>query len=259
MTKVVLYLRASTPEQNTFVQRQMCQQYIEDNRYTVINTIDEKRSAYNNTHRRALFKFIQNLANEEPFDKLVIYSYDRFSRNIIDALEMVRYLDEFNITLESVIDNIDYSTPDGRKKLAEKFILTQYESDINSFRSKANIAYRRQFNINVTTPPFGQKIEPVKRDKIIKNEEEVKIMEFIKCAKQGGLTSDELTVMMNSIRDLCGDRIGVIDEDDEIVNPTRPMSYREISDILNSCEVKKRKRSWTPSSVAHVAKRKCVL
>ena len=32
---------------------------------------------------------------------------------------------QFNITLESVIDNIDYSTPDGRKKLAEKFILTQ--------------------------------------------------------------------------------------------------------------------------------------
>lgn len=253
--KVVLYLRISTPEKNTLVQRQICEHYIHEKGYDVVQIIDENRSGYKNLHLRKLFSFLQNLENEQPFDKLIVYSYDRFSRNIVDGLEMVRRLDEFGIKLESVVDNIDYCTPDGRKRLAEKFILTQYESDINSFRSKAAKLFPREFNLRFH-PPYGQRVEPVKQDKYIVDDKESKILEFIRSAKQGGLTSDELTDMMWNIGDLDdGDRIGIVDEDGDVQDPARPMSYGEISQILNSCGVKKRKRSWTPVEVARVSKR----
>ncbi len=255
MTKVVLYLRASSPEQNTDIQRHLCNKYIAEKGYEVVQVIDEKISGYRNTERRQIFKFIQDLA-EPCFEKLIIYAYDRFSRNIIDGLEMIHALEEKGVTVESVIDNIDYTTPDGRKRLAEKFVVAQYESDLISHRVNMSINYRRNFGCYIGPVPYGKRLEPIHRKDMINNDEEAKVMEFIAYAKRGGVTSDRLTEMINKIKQQEPDEIiGTFDADNNLIEPTHPMSNREISDILNDCNIKKRKRSWTPDIVAKTAKR----
>lgn len=255
MSRVVLYLRVSSPEQHTHMQKQICEKYINEKQYKIIKIIEEKCSGYKNTNKRQLFTFLQNLDNEEQFDKLIIYSFDRFSRNIIDGIEMVQMLEDRNIIVESVIDNINYTTPYGRKMLAEKFIMAQYESDLISFRVKESNKFKRSFGLHIGCAPFGKRIEPVHKKDLIDDKEEQKIINFIEKAKSGGLTSEELTKMINEIKELeTDDIIGTFDEKNKLIEPAKPMTHNEISTILNDCNIKKRKRSWTPRGVSRVIK-----
>lgn len=250
MKRVILYLRVSSPEQHTHIQKQQCIEYVKANNYKLIDIIEEKKSGYKNNENRFLYTFIQNLKNTNNFDTLLIYSYDRFSRNLIDGLEMINALENKNIVVESVIDNIDYSTPFGRKMLVEKFAICQYESDLISFRVKKSCEFKRTFGLYVGNCPFGKKIDPIKKTRLINNEEEQKIITFIKKAKRGGSTSEELTNIIKSIVEIEDDDVvGWYDKDNNLVNPARPMTNSDIAGILNDFNVKKRKRSWSSSSV----------
>ncbi len=255
MTNVVLYLRVSSPEQNTHIQKLLCDKYIAQHGYKLIKTITEHKSAYKKNLTRELAKFIQNPDNLTNFSKLIVYNYDRFSRNIIDGIDMIEYLKQHNIIVESVIDNINYETPCGRKALAERFVLAQYESDLISHRVRQAYDYKRYFGLHIGAPPFGKRIEPIQKRILINNCEEQKIINFIKLAKQGGLTSQELTNIVNDIKPLePDDIIGTFDKNNKPIEPSPSMSNQDISEILNDCNIRKRSRSWTPQSVAKLIK-----
>jgi site-specific DNA recombinase len=256
MTKVVIYLRASSPEQHTNIQRQICEKHCIDKEYEIVKIISEKSSAYRNGNKRILFDFLRNIDSNAAFDKLIFYSYDRFSRNIVDGIEMVQFLNDRKISIESVLDNIDYNTPAGRKMLFERFVLAQYESDLISHRVKTANEFKRNFGLYIGPTPFGKTIDPIHKKDLLDNKNEQKIINFIKLAKDGGLTGDELTNMLNDIKELEEDDvIGTYNKDNELVEPAEPMSNKEISDILNDCKIRKRRRSWTPTSVRNVAKK----
>lgn len=255
MTKVVLYLRVSSPEQHANIQKFQCIEYINKYNYELIDIIEEKHTAYKNNENRVLFKFIQNIQPNQ-FDKLIIYSYDRFSRNVIDGIEMMQVLEKNNIALESVNDNIDYSTPQGRKLVVERFALSQYESDLISHRVKSANNYKRCFGLYIGNVPFGKKLEPIQRKKLINDNEEQKVINFIKCAKQGGYTSEELTNIIKSMTDIKEDDIvGSFDHKNRLIDPSEPMSNCDIASILNDFNIKKRKRMWTPGSVSYELKK----
>lgn len=50
----------------------------------------------------------------QPGDTLIVNSLDRLARDVAEAVSMIKYLDKKGITLVSVKENIDYSTPSGR-------------------------------------------------------------------------------------------------------------------------------------------------
>jgi site-specific DNA recombinase len=136
--RVVLYIRVSSPEQNTNMQRLIVENYANECDYEIVKIIEEKGSAYGTTITHNLYEFLLNLDSFESFDKIVVYSFDRLSRNVINGIEIVQLFEQHNITIESVADNVDYTTPFGRKCLIEKFVAAQYESDVMLFKQLNN-------------------------------------------------------------------------------------------------------------------------
>ena len=54
--------------------------------------------------------------------------------------------------------------------------MTQYESDLISYRVNNSIAYRRNFGVHIGSVPYGKRIEPVHKKELIDNIEEQKLL-----------------------------------------------------------------------------------
>jgi len=259
--RVVLYIRVSSPEQNTNMQRLIVENYANECDYEIIKIIEEKGSAYGTTITHNLNEFLLNLDSFESFDKFVIYSFDRLSRNVINGIEIVQLLEQHNVTVESVADNVDYTTPFGRKCLIEKFVAAQYESDVKSFRSRETMKWKRNFGLYVGKAPYGYRIEPVHKKELIVNQNEMQIIDFIKAAQQTDVSIEEINEMFNEIKAFTKQQQNQQSENESEneheIKQEPPLSAKEISDLLNQTNVRKRKRSWTPTGVRYLSKRQC--
>jgi DNA invertase Pin-like site-specific DNA recombinase len=259
--RVVLYIRVSSPEQNTNMQRLIVENYANECDYEIVKIIEEKGSAYGTTITHNLYEFLLNLDSFESFDKIVVYSFDRLSRNVINGIEIVQLFEQHNITIESVADNVDYTTPFGRKCLIEKFVAAQYESDVKSFRSRETMRWKRNFGLYVGKAPYGYRIEPVHKKELIVNQNEMRIIDFIKAAQQTDVSTEEINEMFNEIKAFTKQQENRQSENDSEteyeIKQEPPLSVKEISDLLNQTNIRKRKRSWTPTGVRYLSKRQC--
>ncbi len=111
MKRVIAYARISNEDQSHFSisgQVEQITEYAFRNNYDLIETfIDEGQSAKNFERKswRKLEAFLK--ANYKYIDYLVVLKYDRFSRNIQEALTVIQKLeDEYNIKILSISEPI---------------------------------------------------------------------------------------------------------------------------------------------------------
>lgn len=128
----VVYLRVSTKKQdqtNYSIEKQLfkCSEYIFKKKYKIIDVIKDVSSAYNNKNRR-LYNLIDN-NDYKNIDRIIVYSFDRFSRNKNDGLRIVNKLLKKNIFVESVTEDIDYTSKKGYKQLKKYLFNAQLHSD----------------------------------------------------------------------------------------------------------------------------------
>ena len=64
--------------------------------------------------RRPVFRQLLEDARRGDFDAVVVHTLDRWSRNQRVTLETLGYLAKSNVSLVSITENIDYTTPQGR-------------------------------------------------------------------------------------------------------------------------------------------------
>ena len=64
--------------------------------------------------RRPVFKYLLEDATKDQFDVVVVHTLDRWSRNQRVMLESISILAKSNVSLVSITENIDYSTPQGK-------------------------------------------------------------------------------------------------------------------------------------------------
>lgn len=258
-TRVVLYIRVSSPEQNTNMQRLIVENYANECDYEIVKIIEEKGSAYGTAITHNLYEFALNLDSFESFDKFVVYSFDRLSRNVINGIELVQLFEQHNIVVESVIDNVDYTTPFGRKCLIEKFVAAQYESDVKSFRSRETMKWRRNFGLYVGKVPYGYRVEPVHKKELIEDQFEKQVVDFITAAQQTDVSIEEINEMFNEIKTFAQQKqqCQQQQQDQSEIKSEPPLSVTFISDLLNQSNIRKRKRSWTPTGVRYLNKRAC--
>lgn len=75
-----------------------------------------------------------------PGDALVIWRFDRLGRNAAGLLALVEELRAKDIRLVSLKEGLDIGTPAGRLMLTMLAAMAQFESDVNSERTKAGMA-----------------------------------------------------------------------------------------------------------------------
>ena len=157
---VIIYARVSTDEQanrgyGIESQEMAAKDYVRRNGYNLLSVIREDFSAktFNRPEWQKLMDYIKS--NKGLVQRLVVLKWDRFSRNVIDTLEMARKLRKMGVTIDCIEQPIDLDNPDALISFAISAAVSETENTKISLRTKAGM---RQASLNgcwVGKPPLG--------------------------------------------------------------------------------------------------------
>ncbi len=162
MKQAIAYIRISTKDQSNF-SLQGQEQYIRDfaakNGYAILNVFkDDGQSAKN--FDRPDWKLLQKFCkeNHQQVDALIVAKYDRFSRNLKDALNMIEMLEEkYKITILSALEPImmETSSPYFFQFRTQMLMGAQVEWLIIRQRTRQGIRTGLKAGRYFTGAPFG--------------------------------------------------------------------------------------------------------
>ncbi|MFP3599510.1 recombinase family protein [Chryseobacterium sp. SIMBA_029] len=136
-----LYIRVSTDEQadKGYSQRdqlERLERYCKQNDLTVGQTIFEDHSA-KNFNRPEWAKYISYIKKRSTKSDFVLFTkWDRFSRNAGDAYQMIKLLENHNISPQAIEQPLDTSIPENKMMLAIYLAAPEVENDrraLNTF------------------------------------------------------------------------------------------------------------------------------
>lgn len=161
MIRAVIYIRFSSKMQaesySIEYQQEECLKHIERKGYKFIKAyIDEAKTGKRKAGREALEEMLYD-AGRDKFDRIIVFSFSRSFRNTRDALNTNHELKEkHGITIESVIEPIDLSSPHGKFSGTNLFAMHELQSDITAahVRSGMYIAAKQGYYLGASVP-FG--------------------------------------------------------------------------------------------------------
>lgn len=162
MDNVVLYCRVSTDEQaergySIRDQKEKLERYAGIKNYSVINCIEEDHSA--KTFNRPEFqKFLSVVKkNKGVIKRFIFIRWDRFSRNLTEALLMIRTLKELGVECEAMEQPLDMSIPENMLMLAIFLATPQIENERRARNITAGIRRAHKEGRYCSPAPFGYK------------------------------------------------------------------------------------------------------
>lgn len=141
-TKVAIYCRVSTEQQNTQLQMIELEQYAKTRDWQVAGIYEEKISG--TTSNRPHLKRLLADSRENKFDVVLVWKLDRFARSLKDLLNLLGTLEEQRTALVSVKDQIDLSTPSGRLMVQLIGAFAEFEASLIRERVRAGLANARR-------------------------------------------------------------------------------------------------------------------
>ena len=214
--RAALYARVSSEEQvegySIDAQQRAFATLVKDKQWTVYQEyIDEGKSARSdNITKRPAFKEMIEDALEHRYDVLIVHKLDRFARNLRLTLEYFDKLARAGVTLISISEQMDFSTPSGKVHLALLGAFAQYYSDNLSQETKKGWAERKEQGLYCGTLPFGEvkgadgvPVPDVGDRKVLRNGSEIIVRNYdgLKMAfdlSVNGKSDKEIAIALNS-------------------------------------------------------------
>ena len=138
---VICYKRVSTDDQadkgfSLQHQERMLRQYCEFNDYTIVGMYTEDYSAktFDRPEWQKILTFIKK--NKKLVDVVLCLRWDRFSRNLYDALTTIKDLHKLGVKITTIEQPLDLTNPDNKVLLSMYLTLPEVENDKNSKRTK---------------------------------------------------------------------------------------------------------------------------
>ena len=181
--RTALYARVSGEEQVKFgfsIQNQVerLEKYAEENNLLVVDKYVDEGFTAANQDRPALQKLLKDL---HKIDLIIFTKLDRFTRNVLDANEMVKQFIAQDVAIKAIDeDDIDTSTADGMFMFNLKVSLAQREIQKGSERIKTVFEYKINHGQPITgNITFGYKIGKAEdgTKKLVKDQEVAHIVE----------------------------------------------------------------------------------
>ncbi|WP_092465872.1 recombinase family protein [Winogradskyella thalassocola] len=156
----IIYSRVSTDEQADYGygrdhQRDVLKTYCEINNYGIANEYIEDHSAknFNRPEWKKLETFVK--ANRKIIQRVLFTKWDRFSRNMEEAMGVIRKFREWGITVNAVEQPLDLSVPNQKVMLSMYLIMPEVENDNISARTKDGLHKATKDGAFIGTPPYG--------------------------------------------------------------------------------------------------------
>ncbi len=178
--KAAIYCRVSTLEQATDgysigVQKEKLSAYATAQSYDIAGIYSDEGFSGKDLHRPAMERLLAAVKAKQ-IDIVLIYKLDRLSRHVKDVLELVELFDKYSVTLYSLNENLDLSSPFGRAALKMSATFSELERETIVERMQMGKAARARSG-KYTCPgksPFGYKLDKkTDRMEIVQEEAEV--------------------------------------------------------------------------------------
>ncbi|NTU49855.1 MAG: recombinase family protein [Desulfobulbaceae bacterium] len=160
--KALIYNRVSTKEQadkgySLEGQEKDCRKFALDNGYEVDKVFTERGESAKTQDRTQLQKMIRySVENKKKLSAIIIWKYDRLTRNLADQMELVKNFSSLGIrVLSATENNEDTSVGKLMRNIIGSF--SQYENDIKSERAKNGMKEALEQGRWVWAPPLGYK------------------------------------------------------------------------------------------------------
>jgi len=143
MKKAIIMARVSSDEQakgySLGIQEESLRKYCENNDIQIVHTFKEDHSAKNfdRPEWKKLLLYIR--LNKNNVDYILFTSWDRFSRNITDALIEIRNLKKVNIEVKAIEQPIDISIPENKAILALYLAMPEIDNDRRSIKIRGGV------------------------------------------------------------------------------------------------------------------------
>lgn len=156
-----LYPRVSTEDQSRFghsldEQEEKLKQLCEFKDYEIYKVYREEGVSAKNMERPKFQEMIEDMKNGK-INKIVVYKLDRLTRSIKDLESICTMLEEYNCSLESVAEEINTDTANGKFFIRMLTILAQLEIERTSERTKFGLVGAAKKGHLSGRPPLGYK------------------------------------------------------------------------------------------------------
>ncbi len=167
MTKVSIYVRVSTGDQDTANQELALTEWAKNRGYVVVAIYSEEESAWKTGHQRELARLLQDARKKRKFDVMLVWALDRLSRE--GSLAILSLVNRLKICGVKVI-SYQESWTEAPGELAELlYALTGWvarmESHRRSERTKAGLARVKALGKRLGRPP-GSKDKKRRRQRL---------------------------------------------------------------------------------------------
>jgi DNA invertase Pin-like site-specific DNA recombinase len=149
--RAVVYLRVSTTDQNTDLQRYEAERLVEARGWT-LGTMFEDVGVSGLKGRRPGLDALLADARKRRFDVLVVWRADRLFRSVHHMVATLEELSALGIDFVSCNEPFDTSTPTGRLLLHLCAAFAQFERDVIVERTIAGMAAARRRGASIGRP-----------------------------------------------------------------------------------------------------------
>ncbi len=147
--RYILYLRISTAEQNSDLQRRELVEYANRRGWTY--EILEDKASGTHANRPALQKLLQ-LARSRKIDGIAVWKCDRLFRSLKHAVVTLAELTELGVEFYSHKDQIDLSTSTGRLMANMLMAFAEFEADLIKSRVVSGLQAAKARGVQLGRP-----------------------------------------------------------------------------------------------------------
>src|ERR1051326_4728506 len=162
-SNAVIYTRVSSKEQdeNTSLpyQKRRCEEYAQRKGYRVVEYFGGTYESAKNDERKEFKRMLGFVKqSKEKISRIIVLSFDRFSRSGANAIYLIETLKMMNVFVESVTQEGDYTTPSGELMQSMQMLFSKMDNDQRRQKTIAGMQEMLRQGFIPNRPPVGYKI-----------------------------------------------------------------------------------------------------
>jgi DNA invertase Pin-like site-specific DNA recombinase len=136
--KVALYVRVSTNDQSTEMQKRELAEFIAARGWEVVHTYEDAGHSGAKASRPSLNQMMDD-ARKRKFKAVVVWKFDRFARSLKHLVTALEEFNELGIDFVSYKENADTTTSMGKAMFGMIGVMAQFERDMIRERVMAGL------------------------------------------------------------------------------------------------------------------------